>query len=39
MGIPINDPYLFSLNCADNQMVLAQDAFDLEYMMRKLSDI
>jgi hypothetical protein len=36
MGIPINDTYLFSLNYADNQIVLAQDDFDLEYMMRKL---
>jgi hypothetical protein len=36
MGIPINDTYLISLNSADDQIVLAQDAFDLEYMMRKL---
>jgi hypothetical protein len=38
MGIPINDTYLFSLNYADDQTVLAQDAFDLEYMMRKLCE-
>jgi coenzyme F420-reducing hydrogenase gamma subunit len=36
MGITINDTYLFSLNYEDDQIVLAQDAFDLEYMMRKL---
>jgi hypothetical protein len=36
MGIPINDADLFSLNYAYDQIVLAQDAFDLEYMMRKL---
>jgi hypothetical protein len=36
MGIPIKDTYLFSLNYAYDQIVLAQDAFDLEYMMRKL---
>jgi hypothetical protein len=36
MGIPINDTSLFSLNYADDQTVLAQDAFDLEYMMRKM---
>jgi hypothetical protein len=36
MGIPINDTSLFSLNYADDQIVLAQDAFDLEYMMRKM---
>jgi hypothetical protein len=31
-----NNTYLISLNYADDQIVLAQDAFDLEYMMRKL---
>jgi hypothetical protein len=36
MGIPINDTYLFSLKYADDRIVLVQDAFDLEYMMRKL---
>jgi hypothetical protein len=35
-GIPLNDTYLFSLNCADDQIVLEQDVFDLEDMMRKL---
>jgi hypothetical protein len=36
VGIPIQDTDLFSLNYADDQIVLSQDAFDPEYMMRKL---
>jgi hypothetical protein len=36
MGIPVNDRYLFTLNFADDQMVIAQDQFDLEFMMRRL---
>jgi hypothetical protein len=35
-GIPINDKYLFSLNYTHDQIVLSQDAFDVEYIMRKL---
>jgi hypothetical protein len=36
MGMLINDTYLVSLNSAVSQIALAQDTFDLEYMMRKL---
>jgi hypothetical protein len=32
----ISDTYLFSLNYADDQVVLAQDAFDLVHRMRKM---
>lgn len=36
MGIPINDDYLTSLHFADDQVVIAQDAYDLEYMIKRL---
>lgn len=36
MGIPIDGTHLFTLQYADDQVVIAQDKFDLEYMTRKL---
>ena len=38
MGIPINEKILFTLHYADDQIVLAQDSEDAEYMMRKLHE-
>lgn len=36
MGIPIDNAYLFNLNFADDQAILAQDAYDMEFMLRRL---
>lgn len=36
MGIPINDQHLLTLSFADDQAVFAQDAYDLEFMLRRL---
>lgn len=36
MGIPINNEQLFTLSFADDQVVLAQDAYDLEFMIKRL---
>lgn len=36
MGIPINDKTIYSLQFADDQLVIAQDYEDIEYMTRKL---
>ena len=37
MGVPIEEnKCLFSLNCAD-QVIIAQDADDLEYIIRRLN--
>jgi hypothetical protein len=38
MGIPVNDRYLFTLNYADDQAVIAQDQLDLEFMLRRLQN-
>jgi hypothetical protein len=38
MGIPIQDTYLYSFNFADDQVLLAQDHEDREYMGRKLKE-
>lgn len=38
MGIPIGDRTLYTLHYADDQVVIAQDYDDAEYMMRKLSE-
>lgn len=38
MGIPINEHFLFTLSFADDQVVLAQDAYDLEFMLRRLNN-
>ena len=35
MGIPIQNTYVYSLNFADDQVLLAQDHDDMEYMARK----
>jgi hypothetical protein len=36
MGIPIKNTYVYSLNFADDQVLLAQDHDDMEYMATKL---
>jgi hypothetical protein len=36
MGVAVKDRYLFTLNFADDQVVIAQDHFDLEFMVRRL---
>ncbi|XP_049809026.1 uncharacterized protein LOC126252198 [Schistocerca nitens] len=36
MGIPINDRTIYSLQIADDQLIIAQDYEDIEYMTRKL---
>ena len=38
MGIPIQNTYVYSLNFADDQVLLAQDHDDMEYMARKLKE-
>jgi Reverse transcriptase (RNA-dependent DNA polymerase) len=39
MGIPINDETtLFTLSFADDQVVIAQDSYDLEFMIKRLYD-
>jgi hypothetical protein len=38
MGIPIQNTYVYSLNFADDQVLLAQDNDDMEYMVRKLKE-
>lgn len=36
MGNPIGDEFLFNNNFADDQLIIAQDPFNLEFMLRKL---
>lgn len=36
MGILIYEDHLFTLHFADDQIVLAQDAYDLEFMIKRL---
>lgn len=36
MGIPVNDITIYSLQFADDQLILAQDIEDIEYITRKL---
>ena len=38
MGIPIQNTYVYSHNFADDQVLLAQDHDDMEYMARKLKE-
>ena len=38
MGIPINERCLFSLNFANDQAVVAQDSYDLEFILKRLYD-
>lgn len=36
MGIPIDDFCLFTLSFADDQVVFAQDSYDMEFMLQRL---
>jgi hypothetical protein len=38
VGILIQNTYVYSLNFADDQVLLAQDHEDMEYMARKLKE-
>lgn len=38
MGIPVNEKHIHSLLFADDQVIMAGDEYDIEYMMRKLAD-
>jgi hypothetical protein len=38
MSIPIQNTYIYSLNFADDQVLLAQDHDDMEHMARKLKE-
>ena len=38
MGIPINDKFLYTLLFADDQVVVAMDEQDSNYMTRKLHE-
>ena len=38
MGIPVQNTYIYSLNFADDQILLTQDHDDMEYMARKLKE-
>ena len=38
MGIPVNDECVYSLLFADDQVIMAGDDHDIEYMIRKLAD-
>ena len=38
MGVPIEEnKFLFSLNYADDQVTIAQDAEDLEFILKRLN--
>jgi hypothetical protein len=36
MGVAVKNRYIFTLNFAGDQVVIAQDHFDLEFMVRRL---
>jgi hypothetical protein len=38
MGIPIQKAHVYSLNFADDQVLIAQDHDDMEFMARKLKE-
>jgi len=38
MSIPIQNTFVYSLNFADDQILLAQDHDDMGYMARKLKE-
>ena len=38
MGIPIQDTHVYSHNFADDQVLIAQDHDDIEFMTRKLKE-
>ena len=37
MGVPIEEKFLFSLNYADDQVIIAQEAEDLEFILKRLN--
>ena len=39
MGIPIQNTHVYSLNFADDQVLIAQAHDDIEYMARKLKNM
>ena len=38
MGIPIQNPHVYSLNFADDQVLITQDHDDMEFTARKLKE-
>ena len=38
MGIPVQNTHVYSLNFADDQVLIAQDHDDMEFMARKLKE-
>ena len=38
MGIPMQNTHVYSLNFADDQVLIVQDHDDMEFMARKLKD-
>ena len=38
MGIPMQNTHVYSLNFADDQVLISQDHDDMEFMARKLKD-
>jgi hypothetical protein len=38
MGIPIQNTHVYSINFADDQVLIAQDHDDMEFMARKLKE-
>lgn len=38
MGIPLNDTNIYTLQFADDQVIIAGDKEDLQYMTRKLKE-
>jgi hypothetical protein len=38
MGIPIQNTHVYSLNFADNQVLIAQDHDNMEFMAQKLKE-
>ena len=38
MGIPIQNTHVYSLNFAEDQVLIAQDHDDMEFMTRKLKE-
>lgn len=36
MGIPISNEHSFTVSFTDDQVVIAQDAYDLEFMLNRL---
>ena len=38
MGIPLQNTHVYTLNFADDQVLIAHDHGDMEFMARKLKD-